>query len=249
MAARVCSSSRAATKSAIVRPDQPVQGFVQAPSTAAQTPEPPPVVYVTSQTLRFAWVAVDSIATAVAVSNDYAPEHLIIQTRDARALLDAISNAGSVFLGPWSPESMGDYCSGTNHVLPTARTARFASALRVDTFRKHVHFVEATASGLAGVADEGGWWPAFDTNEEAALVFDMALIILGFVPANMSITRLIENVPQPARIAARCKALAGLFKAGGWNCPFFQPHAHLQNPRQSIQGNNNASSSRSHTLH
>jgi histidinol dehydrogenase len=69
-------------------------------------------------------VIVDDLRMAVEVSNRYAPEHLILQCADARALLPAISNAGSVFVGQWTPESVGDYCSGTNHVLPTYGYAR-----------------------------------------------------------------------------------------------------------------------------
>jgi histidinol dehydrogenase len=57
-----------------------------------------------------------------------------------------------VFCGAWAPAALGDYVAGVNHVLPTARTARFASALRVDTFRKHVHVVHATARGLGALA-------------------------------------------------------------------------------------------------
>jgi histidinol dehydrogenase len=58
-----------------------------------------------------------------------------------------------VFVGPWAPAALGDYVAGVNHVLPTARTARFASALRVDTFRKHIHVVRATAAGLDAVSE------------------------------------------------------------------------------------------------
>ena len=61
-------------------------------------------------------------------------------------------NAGAVFCGAWAPAAVGDYVAGVNHVLPTARTARFASALRVDTFLKHVHVVHVTEAGLAGLA-------------------------------------------------------------------------------------------------
>ena len=64
-------------------------------------------------------------------------------TADADALVPLVRNAGAVFVGPWAPAALGDYVAGVNHVLPTARTARFASALRVDTFRKHVHVVDA----------------------------------------------------------------------------------------------------------
>jgi histidinol dehydrogenase len=87
----------------------------------------------------------------VAVSNAYAPEHLIIQTRDSRALLDDVVNAGSVFLGAWSPEPMGDYCSGTNHVLPTYGYARAYSGLSVADFQKRITVQELTAPGLAAL--------------------------------------------------------------------------------------------------
>jgi histidinol dehydrogenase len=94
-------------------------------------------------------IVVPDLRTAVEVSNRYAPEHLIIQTRDSRALLDGIVNAGSVFLGPWSPEPMGDYCSGTNHVLPTYGYARAYSGLSVTDFMKRITVQELTARGLA----------------------------------------------------------------------------------------------------
>jgi histidinol dehydrogenase len=98
-------------------------------------------------------VVVDGSMEAMEVVNAIAPEHLQLMTVDPDALLAHVRNAGAVFLGPWSPAAIGDYVAGVNHVLPTARTARFASALRVDTFRKHVHVVEATPAALAGVAE------------------------------------------------------------------------------------------------
>lgn len=97
-------------------------------------------------------VLVDDAAAALAVVNEIAPEHLELLVADPDALVPGVRNAGAVFCGPWAPAALGDYVAGVNHVLPTARTARFASALRVDTFRKHVHVVRATEAGLAGVA-------------------------------------------------------------------------------------------------
>ncbi|MEO6187015.1 MAG: histidinol dehydrogenase [Steroidobacteraceae bacterium] len=96
-------------------------------------------------------ILVDNLTTALAVSNDYAPEHLIVQTREPRALLEGIINAGSVFLGPWSPESMGDYCSGTNHVLPTYGYARAYSGLSMTDFQKRMTVQELTADGIRGL--------------------------------------------------------------------------------------------------
>jgi histidinol dehydrogenase len=93
-------------------------------------------------------IVVDSLTQALEVSNAYAPEHLIVQTREPRALLDGIVNAGSVFLGAWSPESMGDYCSGTNHVLPTYGYARAYSGLSLTDFQKRMTVQELTAQGI-----------------------------------------------------------------------------------------------------
>jgi len=93
-------------------------------------------------------IVVEDIAAAIEVSNRYAPEHLILQTRDARQLLTSIRNAGSVFVGPWTPESVGDYCSGTNHVLPTYGFARTYSGLGVDQFMRQMTVQELTRSGL-----------------------------------------------------------------------------------------------------
>lgn len=91
------------------------------------------------------------LETALAVSNDYAPEHLIINTTDARHWLGQVDNAGSVFLGPWSPEAVGDYCSGTNHVLPTYGYARAWSGVSVASFVKLMTVQELTPDGLRAI--------------------------------------------------------------------------------------------------
>ncbi|MEO8016441.1 MAG: histidinol dehydrogenase [Pseudomonadota bacterium] len=93
-------------------------------------------------------ILVTDLATAVTVSNEYAPEHLIIQTREPRALLAQVSSAGSVFLGEWSPESIGDYCSGTNHVLPTFGYARSYSGVSLLDYQKRITVQELSADGL-----------------------------------------------------------------------------------------------------
>lgn len=98
-------------------------------------------------------IVVQDLDEAVAVSNRYAPEHLIIQTESARALLPSIRNAGSVFVGPWTPESVGDYCSGTNHVLPTYGYARNHSGLGVDQFMRQMTVQELTRDGLEALGD------------------------------------------------------------------------------------------------
>ena len=93
-------------------------------------------------------IVVSDLETAIAVSNDYAPEHLILQVREPRKWLPQIQNAGSVFLGQWTPEPMGDYCSGTNHVLPTYGYARAYSGLSVIDFTKRMTVQELTPDGL-----------------------------------------------------------------------------------------------------
>jgi histidinol dehydrogenase len=95
---------------------------------------------------------VDGPAQAVAVANVVAPEHLELLVEGAAALLPLVRCAGAVFVGPYAPASVGDYVAGPNHVLPTARTARFASALRVDDFRTHIHAVSVDADALSRLA-------------------------------------------------------------------------------------------------
>ena len=93
-------------------------------------------------------IVVDDIPTAIHVSNRYAPEHLILQIDEPRDRLAEIRNAGSIFVGPWTPESVGDYCSGTNHVLPTYGFARTYSGLGVDQFMRQMTVQELTREGL-----------------------------------------------------------------------------------------------------
>jgi histidinol dehydrogenase len=91
---------------------------------------------------------VDGPRQAVAVANVIAPEHLELMVEDAEALLPLVQCAGAVFLGERTPASLGDYLAGPNHVLPTNRTARFASALSASDFRRHIHAVRVEQSGL-----------------------------------------------------------------------------------------------------
>jgi histidinol dehydrogenase len=95
---------------------------------------------------------VEDLQTAVTISNRYAPEHLILQVAEPRSWLSQVRNAGSVFLGSWSPESAGDYCSGTNHVLPTYGFARSYSGLGVDQFMRYMSVQELSAQGLRSIA-------------------------------------------------------------------------------------------------
>ncbi|AXW97115.2 histidinol dehydrogenase [Cronobacter sakazakii] len=93
------------------------------------------------------------LAQCVAISNQYGPEHLIIQTRNARELVDDITSAGSVFLGDWSPESAGDYASGTNHVLPTYGYTATSSSLGLADFQKRMTVQELTPAGFSALAE------------------------------------------------------------------------------------------------
>jgi len=97
-------------------------------------------------------VLVDGPRQALEVANVVAPEHLELLVEEAAALVPLVRRAGAVFLGPYAPASVGDYLAGPNHVLPTSRTARFASALRVDDFRTHIHVVSLGAAALARLA-------------------------------------------------------------------------------------------------
>ena len=89
---------------------------------------------------------------ALAVANLIAPEHLELLCADPESLLDGVRHAGAVFCGPFSPASVGDYVAGPSHVLPTFGSARFASALTVGDFLKHIHIVTVSRAGLDRVA-------------------------------------------------------------------------------------------------
>ena len=82
------------------------------------------------------------------IINRYAPEHLILQIKRPETLVAAIRNAGSIFLGPWTPESVGDYASGTNHTLPTYGAARAYSGVTLESFIKYVSVQKLTRNGL-----------------------------------------------------------------------------------------------------
>ncbi|WCE30698.1 histidinol dehydrogenase [Vibrio sp. SCSIO 43137] len=97
-------------------------------------------------------VIADSLTQCVSISNFYGPEHLIVQTRNPRELLPLLDNAGSIFLGDWSPESVGDYASGTNHVLPTYGYTRTYSSLGLADFCKRMTVQELSADGLQALA-------------------------------------------------------------------------------------------------
>ena len=106
-------------------------------------------------------IILDDRDERIAFSNAYAPEHLILSMEDPWGAAAQITDAGSVFIGPWSPESAGDYASGTNHTLPTGGWARSYSGVNTDSFLRKITFQELTREGLAGLA------PTIETMAEA----------------------------------------------------------------------------------
>lgn len=133
-------------------------------------------------------IHVANLAEAVQVSERYAPEHLIVNTRDARALLPAISNAGSIFLGAWSPETVGDYCAGPNHVLPTLGFARAFGGVGVDSFLRRVNVQELSAEGLRAIGGDAMVLARAESLEAHARAVDVRLAKLA----------LLEHYPDPA---------------------------------------------------
>ncbi|MFE0174859.1 histidinol dehydrogenase [Streptomyces sp. NPDC059002] len=97
-------------------------------------------------------VLVDGLEEGLRVVDAYGAEHLEIQTADATAVADRVKNAGAIFVGPWAPVSLGDYCAGSNHVLPTGGCACHSSGLSVQSFLRGIHIVDYTREALADVA-------------------------------------------------------------------------------------------------
>jgi histidinol dehydrogenase len=97
-------------------------------------------------------ILVDNLDAGISVVNAYAAEHLEIQTADAHQVAGQIRSAGAIFVGPYAPVSLGDYCAGSNHVLPTAGSARHSSGLSVQTFLRGIHVVDYTEAALKDVS-------------------------------------------------------------------------------------------------
>jgi histidinol dehydrogenase len=109
-------------------------------------------------------ILLGSMEETMELINAYAPEHLILQTSDAQQLADKVKNAGSVFIGHYTPESAGDYASGTNHTLPTNGWARAVSGLNLDSFCKKITYQEISREGLLQLG------PVIETMAEAELL-------------------------------------------------------------------------------
>ncbi len=120
-------------------------------------------------------IRVDDLAEAAQVSDRYAPEHLIVQTREPRTLLPRLNAAGSIFLGPWSPETVGDYCAGPNHVLPTLGFARAFSGLGVASFLRRVSVQELSGEGLRRIGPEAALLARAERLEAHARAVDLRL--------------------------------------------------------------------------
>ena len=102
--------------------------------------------------LRYGGCGVDGVEEGLRVVDAYGAEHLEIQTADAAAVAERVRNAGAIFIGPWSPVSLGDYAAGSNHVLPTGGCACHSSGLSVQSFLRGIHIVDYTEDALAEVA-------------------------------------------------------------------------------------------------
>ena len=130
----------------VVTPDVDLDAITaQVAAQAAKLPR----AEITAKALAHSYaVVVKDLAEAAKFSNSYAPEHLIVNVEDPEALLPSLDNAGSIFMGRYTPESVGDYASGTNHVLPTHGYSRMYSGVSLDSFVKMMTVQEVTKEGL-----------------------------------------------------------------------------------------------------
>jgi histidinol dehydrogenase len=127
-------------------------------------------------------IVVPDLPAAVTLCERYAPEHLILQTRAPRELLEDIHSAGSVFLGPWSPETTGDYCAGPNHVLPTYGYARAYSGLSTSDFVRSMSVQELSDIGLAELGPHASRLARLEGLDAHALAVDVRLAALAARP-------------------------------------------------------------------
>jgi histidinol dehydrogenase len=124
-------------------------------------------------------ITVDSLDGALDIVNEYAPEHLLLQVREPRRWLAKVEAAGAVFLGAWSPETMGDYCSGPNHTLPTYGYARAYSGLSLEDFQKRITVQELTPAGLEGLSGTACTLAALEGLDAHAAAVNIRLAALG----------------------------------------------------------------------
>jgi histidinol dehydrogenase len=128
-------------------------------------------------------IVVESLDTAFAVANEYAPEHLLLEIREPRNWLPRVQSAGAVFLGSWSPETMGDYCSGPNHTLPTYGYAKAYSGLSLEDFQKRITVQELTPAGLQGLGATAQILARLEGLDAHAAAVGIRLAALAAAPA------------------------------------------------------------------
>ncbi|MEQ9478284.1 MAG: histidinol dehydrogenase [Algiphilus sp.] len=143
-------------QSILIAPDADYLDAVAAAIPAALAESGRAEIVATALSARGALIQVRDLAQAVAVSNHIAPEHLELAVADPDALLDGIRHAGAIFLGAHTPEALGDYCAGPNHVLPTSRAARYASPLGTYEFQKRSSIIACSPEGAAQLAPIAG---------------------------------------------------------------------------------------------
>jgi len=168
-------------------------------------------------------VIVDTLAEAVSISNDYAPEHLILQIKAPRRWLDEIRSVGSVFMGPWSPEPMGDYCSGTNHVLPTYGYARAYSGLSLSDFQRRITVQELSREGLLNLGPTASTLARLEGLDAHALAVDLRLKALQdsaeSEPTDTRRNDLLSRLARPAIVSMRA------YEHAHWDARFERLHA------------------------
>ena len=140
-------------------------------------------------------ILVPDLETAFEVANAYAPEHLLLQVREPRQWLPEIGNAGAVFLGAWSPEPLGDYCTGANHVLPTYGYARSSSGLSVRDFLKVITVQELTRAGLRSLGPTAATLAGLEGLDAHALAVTVRLESLAAGDVERQTARLSEVTP------------------------------------------------------
>ena len=163
-------------------------------------------------------LVVDTLAVALQIANCYAPEHLLLQVREPRTWLAQVTAAGAVFLGNWSPESTGDYCSGPNHTLPTYGHARSYSALALEDFQKRISVQELTPSGLRGLgptAEVLARLEGLDAHAAAVTIRLAALASLGGGPRALSLSASVP--PESPHAPPGGRARARTHTRGGYN--------------------------------
>lgn len=171
-------------------------------------------------------LVVPDVETAITVSNLYAPEHLILHLREPRQYLPRITAAGSIFIGPWSPEPMGDYCSGTNHVLPTYGFARAYSGLSVADFQRRITVQELSPQGLADLGPTASTLAGLEGLDAHALAVDVRLQALSSKESASSeyfegdgAAELVRRLARPEILAMRA------YEHAHWDPRFERLHA------------------------